>query len=141
MFLNGIGLASRPVGSLFSEVDGVGGRGHDLLSGEEGLEDVFVFRENELDEAVGAGGGGEEVFVISHAALLDAGVFEGFLVFADVSGEVVVEVVAEELEDTGFAEAVVGEEAGDFALEVAEGVVEGEPEFPVSEFGATVAVG
>lgn len=150
------------VGDLLTEVGAGGGGGDDLLGGEEVFENVLVFGKDEFDESVGAGGGVEEAFVIAHATLFDAGGLQGFFVFADVAGEVVVEVVAEELQDAGFADAVVVEHAGDFALdvffaahaavddglaedgvglEVAEGVIDGESEFPVLQFGASVGVG
>ena len=132
------------------------------MSGEEFLEDVLILFENQLNQAIGTRGGVEHRAVMTGTAGTDAGLRESGVIFADITAQVVVEKVAKESQHARLANARVCEHAGNFAfhiiarahaalddglaelsagLDVAEGVVDGESEFPVLQHHAPMLVG
>src|SRR6056300_197921 len=82
--------------SVFSTKVGVIRVGSDnLVCRQQFSEDVFVFFQNQLDEAVGAGGGVEHGAIVTIPTIGYTSAGERICILADVTAQVVVKIVAE----------------------------------------------
>jgi hypothetical protein len=103
-----------------SEIDVVRGRSHDPLGGQQFTQHVAIFFENQLDKTIGAGRGIEHLEVVIFETERTRRL-QSLFVLADVSREVVVEEVTEELQHARLADAVVLQHADDLPPHVLAG--------------------